>query len=68
MKRIISGTIFFLSALLAFAQEKEDEVGEARTITGEEAWSNDSKMVLVYIFSIIIIIFVLRTFRNKADA
>jgi hypothetical protein len=68
MKHIILGIFFLLATVLLFAQEKEWEVGVTRTVDGNEPWSNDSKMVLVYIFSIIIIIFVLRTFRNKADA
>lgn len=65
---IMKKILILLSALffqfLATAQEHGKEIQEEYE---REGWSNETKWVMVGIFAFVILILVLRTFRNKAD-
>lgn len=60
MKKTLSLVFAILSSVLLLAQEAEEKV-----YTRGEGWSDDTKWTLVGIFVVILLILVLRTFRNK---
>lgn len=63
MKKIILLISSLFIQFLTIAQEHGEEIGEE--YEKSDGWSNDTKWVLVGIFALLIIVLVIRTFRNK---
>ena len=66
MKKWITTFLLVVATFILKAQETAEVVGEE--IPQDGNWfSSASKWTMVYVFSAIIIIIVLRTFRNKPE-
>lgn len=65
MKKVLTSLLSFLVTVMAFAQEKSIEI----KINGENADGEYlAKATLLIIFTLVILILVIRTFRGKSSA
>lgn len=66
--RLLATLYLIAFSFILTAQQKKGDVAPMQTIEGQEAWSVNTKINLIYVFAAIVLILVFRTFRNSSDA